>query len=344
MKHGFQTLILLVPVLAGPVLADAQQDEAPAVSDIKLAFKVDPRLTSGVYGGERWVSPSTYVGATAQHTIETKAVGIDAKGKPIRISPDWTPSEPEMVAVSPNSGDAVTITVKRVGESRLVIKTHQISRELAIKAASPNGFMQIEITQLDLKPPVAATGPSTKSDNEQAQSKAELPSEAERALAAQQLAEKNKKDGEEFLAANKAKEGVVVLESGLQYKVLKAGDGPKPALDDMVVCRFRGTGIDGTRIAASYPRNLPMVMQLKRTMKGWQEAVQLMPVGSKWQIFIPPGLAYGQRAVPRVGPNATLIFEIELVAIQNRNSGNTYSNTKPSSPPEVHRRRGRRGG
>jgi FKBP-type peptidyl-prolyl cis-trans isomerase len=333
MKQAFPILILVFPLLASPVLADDQEERAAAVSDIKLTFKVDPRLTSGVYGGERWISPSTYMGATAQHTVETKAVGIGANGNPIRINPDWIPSEPDMVTVSPNSGDAVTITVKRAGESRLVIKAQQISRDLAIKAASQNGFMQIEITQLDLKQPAPAA--------ERVQPKVEVPSEAERALAIQQLAEKNKKDGEAFLAANKAKEGVVVRESGLQYKVVKAGDGPKPARDDVIVCRFRGTGIDGTRVGASYPRNLPMVMPLKRTMKGWQEAVQLMPVGSKWQVFIPPDLAYGERAVPRVGPNATLIFEIELVAIQNRDSANTYPDIKPGSPPEVHRRKGR---
>jgi FKBP-type peptidyl-prolyl cis-trans isomerase FklB len=138
------------------------------------------------------------------------------------------------------------------------------------------------------------------------------------AFARKEFAEKNKKEGEAFLAANKGKEGVVVLPSGLQYKILKQGNGQKPGLDDQVLCNYRGTLIDGTEIDSSYSRNQPSVLPLKGVLKGWTEALQLMPVGSKWQLFLPSELAYGERGNGRnIGPNATLIFEVELLSIQN---------------------------
>lgn len=138
-----------------------------------------------------------------------------------------------------------------------------------------------------------------------------------------QLAEKNKTAGEAFLAENEAKEGVVTLESGLQYKVLKTGDGKKPAADDTVVCHYRGTFVDGTEFDSSLARNKPATFALKQVIPGWVEALQLMPVGAKWQLFIPPGLGYGEKGprgarAPKIGPNATLIFEVELISIQER--------------------------
>jgi FKBP-type peptidyl-prolyl cis-trans isomerase len=139
------------------------------------------------------------------------------------------------------------------------------------------------------------------------------------ALARKELAEQNRKDGEAFFAANKSKEGVVTLPSGLQYKVLKAGDGNKPSLADKVVCHYRGSLLDGTEIDSSYQRNEPSTLPLKGVIKGWTEALQLMPVGSKWQIFVPSELGYGERGDGRnISPNAALIFEIELLSIQNK--------------------------
>jgi FKBP-type peptidyl-prolyl cis-trans isomerase len=139
------------------------------------------------------------------------------------------------------------------------------------------------------------------------------------ALVRKELAERNKKDGEVFFAANKSKEGIVTLPSGLQYKVLKAGDGNKPSLDDKVVCNYRGSLLDGTEIDSSYQRNEPSTLPLKGVIKGWADALQLMPVGSKWQVFVPSELAYGERGDGRsIGPNAALVFEIELLSIQNK--------------------------
>jgi FKBP-type peptidyl-prolyl cis-trans isomerase FklB len=147
--------------------------------------------------------------------------------------------------------------------------------------------------------------------------------------AQQEKAEKasaaNKTEGEAFLAANKGKEGVVTLPSGLQYKILKEGTGPKPAATDTVVCNYKGTLINGTEFDSSYKRGQPATFPVGGVIKGWTEALQLMPVGSKWQLFIPSGLAYGERGTGAdIGPNATLIFEVELLSIQE----------KPKEPPK----------
>ncbi len=129
--------------------------------------------------------------------------------------------------------------------------------------------------------------------------------------------EKNKKEGEAFLAANKTKEGVVTLPDGLQYKILKEGNGPKPTASQTVKCHYRGTLIDGREFDSSYKRNEPAEFALGQVIKGWTEALQLMPVGSKWQLFIPSELAYGERGAGQlIGPNATLIFEVELLSIK----------------------------
>ena len=124
------------------------------------------------------------------------------------------------------------------------------------------------------------------------------------------------KDGEAFLAANKAKEGVVTLPSGLQYKVLAAGTGEKPTPDDTVTCNYKGTLINGTEFDASEKHGGPLSFPVKGVIAGWTEALQLIPVGSKWQLFVPSNLAYGAQGPGEIGPNATLIFEVELVSIQ----------------------------
>ena len=135
----------------------------------------------------------------------------------------------------------------------------------------------------------------------------------------QQLGETNKKAGEEFLAANKTKDGVVTLPSGLQYKILTAGTGPKPTLSDSVVCNYKGTLLDNTEFDSSYKRGQPATFPVGGVIKGWTEALQLMPVGSKWQLFIPPDLAYGPRGSgPTIGPSSTLIFEVELISIKGK--------------------------
>lgn len=124
------------------------------------------------------------------------------------------------------------------------------------------------------------------------------------------------KAGEAFLAENKSKEGVVTLPSGMQYKILTAGTGPKPTAADTVTCNYRGTLLSGKEFDSSYKRGQPASFPVSGVIKGWTEALQLMPVGSKWQLFIPPDLAYGDRgAGADIGPGETLIFEVELISI-----------------------------
>ena len=131
--------------------------------------------------------------------------------------------------------------------------------------------------------------------------------------------EANRKEGVEFLAANKSKEGVVTLPSGLQYKILTEGTGPKPAASDTVVCNYRGTLTSGAEFDSSYKRGQPASFPVTGVIKGWTEALQLMPVGSKWQLFVPAELGYGDRgAGADIGPGATLIFEVELLSIQDK--------------------------
>src|SRR5271169_1354917 len=124
--------------------------------------------------------------------------------------------------------------------------------------------------------------------------------------------EANKKQGDAFLAENKTKEGVVTLPSGLQYKILKEGTGPKPTASDTVVTNYRGTLLNGTEFDSSYKSGQPATFGVGQVIKGWTEALQLMPVGSKWQLYIPSDLAYGARqAGPDITPESTLVFEVE---------------------------------
>ena len=147
-----------------------------------------------------------------------------------------------------------------------------------------------------------------------------------------EAADANKKEGDEFLAANKTKPGVVTLPSGLQYKIIKEGTGPKPAASDTVVCNYRGTLINGKEFDSSYKRGEPATFPVSGVIKGWTEALQLMPVGSKWELYIPPDLAYGARgAGADIGPNATLIFEVELLSIQGKEA--PQGRAKPSASP-----------
>jgi len=131
------------------------------------------------------------------------------------------------------------------------------------------------------------------------------------------MAESPLEKGEKFLAENKSKEGVKTTSSGLQYKVLKEGSGKSPSSSDTVVCHYRGTLLDGTEFDSSYKRNEPAEFPLNRVIPGWTEGVQLMKEGSKYQFFIPSKLAYGSTGAGGViGPDETLIFEVELIKIK----------------------------
>ncbi len=146
----------------------------------------------------------------------------------------------------------------------------------------------------------------------------------------EETGKKNKADGEAFLAENKKKKGVKALPSGLQYKVIKAGAGKKPKPDDTVTVNYRGTLINGTEFDSSYKRGQPATFPVTGVIPGWTEALQLMEEGAKWELFIPSNLAYGERGTGGViGPNATLIFEIELVSIKQKTD-----EKKPQNPQQ----------
>ena len=127
-------------------------------------------------------------------------------------------------------------------------------------------------------------------------------------------AQQNLKAGQEFLAVNKNKTGVIELPSGLQYEIISEGNGAKPSASNKVTCHYHGTLIDGTVFDSSVKRGQPATFPLNMVIKGWTEGLQLMPKGSKWRFFIPPNLGYGERQVgAQIGPNSTLIFEVELI-------------------------------
>lgn len=132
------------------------------------------------------------------------------------------------------------------------------------------------------------------------------------------MAAENKAKGEQFLAGNKNKEGVVTLASGLQYKILKEGNGPKPGAMDTVKVHYEGSLIDGTVFDSSIARGEPVSFPLSSVIKGWTEGLQLMPTGSKWQLFIPSDLAYGPGGNRGIGPNETLLFVVELLDVQTK--------------------------
>lgn len=135
----------------------------------------------------------------------------------------------------------------------------------------------------------------------------------------EEIGKKNKEEGQKFLEENKKNKDIKVLDSGLQYKVIKQGSGKKPTMEDSVTVHYKGTLLNGKEFDSSYDRGdgKPVTIALNHVIKGWQEAVTMMPVGSKWEIYVPPDLAYGEHANgPDITPNSTLIFDIELISIK----------------------------
>lgn len=131
-----------------------------------------------------------------------------------------------------------------------------------------------------------------------------------------ELAAKNLAEGIAFMEENSAKEGVVTTDSGLQYEIMVEGEGVKPALEDTVLCHYHGTNLAGEVFDSSVQRKKPAAFPLNKVIKGWTEAVQLMPVGSKWKLIVPAHLAYGKEQISKeLGPNSTLVFEVELLGI-----------------------------
>lgn len=181
-------------------------------------------------------------------------------------------------------------------------------------------------SELDINPDMLAKGisdaisgnKSLMTDEEMTASLQELQGEMQAKMTAKaaEAASKNKEAGEKFLAENKTKEGVKTTASGLQYKVITEGKGEKPKATDTVSVHYSGKLIDGTEFDSSIKRGEPAEFPVNQVIPGWTEALQLMPVGSKWQLVIPSGLAYGENAPPQIGPNQVLVFEVELLGIK----------------------------
>jgi FKBP-type peptidyl-prolyl cis-trans isomerase len=212
----------------------------------------------------------------------------------------------------------------------LVLKTAKQKRSYAIGAdIGKKVGSQLKSQAVDIDPALVSRGirdalsgaKPAMTDEEVRATLTELRTQLQQkqVAATKEASDKNKQVGDAFLAANKGKEGVTTLPSGLQYKILKEGDGKKPAASDTVQCNYRGTLIDGTEFDSSAKHGGPQTFPVTGVIKGWTEALQLMPVGSKWQLVIPPDLAYGDRgAGGNIGPGATLVFEVELVSIQEK--------------------------
>jgi FKBP-type peptidyl-prolyl cis-trans isomerase FklB len=259
--------------------------------------------------------------------LQTKAFAqTPTQSQPSQPATTPAPAKPAS-ATTPKTGTAKTATAA----APLVLKTAKQKRSYAIGAdIGKKVGGQLKAQSVELDPAMVARGmrdalsgaKPAMTDEEIRATLTELRTQLQQkqAAIAQEASAKNKQEGEAFLSANKGKEGVTTLPSGLQYKVLKQGEGKKPLATDTVQCNYRGTLIDGTEFDSSAKHGgAPATFPVNGVIKGWTEALQLMPVGSKWQLFIPSDLAYGDRgAGGNIGPGATLIFEVELVSIQEK--------------------------
>ncbi|MCX5830615.1 MAG: FKBP-type peptidyl-prolyl cis-trans isomerase [Deltaproteobacteria bacterium] len=208
------------------------------------------------------------------------------------------------------------------GEDELKNKEDKLSYALGLNIG--NSFKQQSI---EIKPDIFlkgikdafAGGKQLLSDDEIRETMVVLNKELaeKKAEAMKKLAEKNKEDAVTFFAENKKKEGVKTLASGLQYKIITEGKGKSPKATDTVTVHYRGTLIDGKEFDSSYRRGEPATFPVNGVISGWTEALQLMKVGSKWQLFLPSDLAYGEKGAGNlIGPNAALIFEVELISVK----------------------------
>jgi FKBP-type peptidyl-prolyl cis-trans isomerase FklB len=216
------------------------------------------------------------------------------------------------------------ISCQNNAQENVELKTRKDSVSYAIGQNIGSNF---KTQNIDVDPMVVAAGmkdvisdAETKLTEEQAQQV--WMSYQQELMAAQQKEReeqgvKNKEEGAKWLAENAKKEGVKVTESGLQYKVIKMGDGPKPTASDKVKVHYRGRFIDGKEFDSSYKRGEPAVFPVTGVIPGWTEVLQLMPVGSKWEVYVPAELGYGDRGMGQdIPPNATLIFDVELLGIE----------------------------
>jgi FKBP-type peptidyl-prolyl cis-trans isomerase FklB len=261
--------------------------------------------------------------------LQTPLMAQDAPPTPKQTPAPAAKSAQAPAAKTPQTGTAKPpsgTTAKKPGPSPLVLKTPKDKASYAIGLNIGKGLHKDSV---DVDPAILlrglkdamAGGKTLLTDDEAKAAMVAIQADLRKKQEAKMeiAGGENKKVGEAFLAENKTKEGVVTLPDGLQYKILKEGTGPKPSAADSVVCNYKGTLIDNTEFDSSYKRGQPATFPVGQVIKGWTEVLQLMPVGSKWQVFVPSELGYGPRgAGGAIGPNAALIFEIELLSIQGK--------------------------
>ena len=263
------------------------------------------------------------------------ALGLFACGVKAQQAPAKAPAAPPAKAPAPSTGQAPAgqAPAAKAPAPASAFKTEREKLSYAIGMEMGKG---VKSQGLDVDPTILSQGlndaisggKSLMSEEELRQVISALQQEIrqKQTQAQEAAATENKSKGDAFLAANGKKEGVVVLPDGLQYKILTAGQGKKPAESDTVLCNYKGSFLDGTEFDSSTKAGKPVPFEVKNVIPGFKEVLQLMPVGSKWQVVVPSNLAYGERGAGGViGPNATLVFEIELVSIQ--------TTPEPPQPP-----------
>jgi len=302
--------------------------------------------------------PSTATPATKPAAITDSQANAPTKASPASgsaSSTKQTPTAPAGKADATKTGQAAAAKTGKAGASKtattrsapLTLNTPKDKQSYAIGINVGKGLSQnLKQSGVEIDPAiltraikdVLAGDKQLMTDDEAKATLQVLQTEMRNAQAekTKQLADANKKEGDEFLAANKTKEGVTTLPGGLQYKVLQEGTGPKPTATDSVTVNYRGTLVNGAEFDSSYKRGQPFTTQVAGgIIKGWTEALELMPVGSKWQLFIPSDLAYGPSGRPPViGPSSTLVFEVELLSIQPKPAAPTPAATPaPAAAP-----------
>ena len=350
----FIRALVLTTLLAGTILSSARAQQAstsgaqqaPASSAAQDSAASTPAKPDAKATPAKKPTATTDSQANAPAKASPSASGAAASTK-------QTPTAPAGQAGAAKTGPTVAPKTGKPGASKtataktaatLALNTPKDKQSYAIGINVGKGLSQnLKQSGVDIDPTiltravkdVLSGGKQSMTDQEAQATLTALQAEMRKAQdeKTKQLSEGNKKEGDEFLAANKIKEGVTTLPDGLQYKILQEGTGPKPSATDAVTVNYRGALVNGTEFDSSYKRGQPATFNVTGIIKGWTEALELMPVGSKWQLVIPSDLAYGPSGRPPViGPNSTLVFEVELVSIQPKPAAPAPAAAPASNP------------
>jgi FKBP-type peptidyl-prolyl cis-trans isomerase FklB len=294
---------------ASPVCPSLTRD-ATIVAMLK-SFMIAPRLlAASVLLGSAFAQPAS----PQQGSSSTPAAGQTSSQTTPKTSSGTASNTAKKPAARPGASAPVVLKTDRDKQS------YAMGMNLGNRLKQPGIKLDPAMVARGLRD--AQSGVKTAMTEDEARNALQqLQTEAQKTMQAksQQEGAGNRKEGDAFLAANKSKSGVVTLPDGMQYKILTEGKGPKPTASDTVSCNYRGTLINGKEFDSSSKHGGPASFAVGGVIKGWTEALQLMPVGSKWELYIPPDLAYGDRgAGGDIGPGETLVFEVELLSIQEQ--------------------------